>query len=327
MWIKTIPVIAALILVAACGDVSNETNEATNSTGSNNVRPEDINRPPDNGAANNASNNTSPNNTSSNNGELNNGSTNNDANNSSSNNASTNNGSSNNTVGNNGVLIPEAEPNDAPDTANMISFGDVVSGVVESGGQDTFVLSATAGRILEVEILATAPSLNISMFVEGATSNIGDRGFDLDNVAGSKRQFFLPVNDTWYLTLQSLEAVDWEYSFAVREVLPTPMTNAFSATVAGDLNDGAVDIYELPDENGDVVARLDAERLAGGSDLDTVMYVYSPNLGFVTFNDDASTSTDSELNFSASSGTTYWLVVDAWRLGAANPYELTVQLP
>jgi len=188
-------------------------------------------------------------------------------------------------------------------------------------------LTATAGRILEIEILAANPSLNISMFVEGATSNVGDRRFDFDNVAGSKRQYFLPKNDTWYVTLQSLEEVGWDYKFVVREVTPSPMTNAFLAPVAGDLNDGAVDVYELPAANGQISARLDAERLAGDSDLDSVLYVYSPSVGFVKFNDDASTSTDSELTFNASAGITYWLVVDAWRLGAANPYELTIQLP
>ncbi len=323
MWIKTLPAITALFLVACGGD---DSTEANNTTGSNNVRVEDNNRSPNNASSNNASsNNASSNNVSSNSGATNNGS---------SNNGSSNNGSSNNTSGtnnttnsNNGAIVTEAEPNDDRGTANMISFGDTVSGVLEAGGEDTFVFTATAGRILEVEILAANPSLNISMFVEGATSNIGDRRFDFDNVAGSNRQFFLPKNDTWYVTLQSIEAVDWDYTFVVREVTPAPMPNAFSAAVAGDLNDGAVDVYELPVANGQVVARLDAERLADGSDLDSVMYVYSPTVGFMTFNDDASTSTDSELSFSASIGTTYWLVVDAWRLGAANPYELTIQVP
>ncbi len=324
MWMKTLPAIAALFLVAACGD---DSTEANNSTGSNNVRLEDNNRFP---------NNASSNNESSNNGVSNNSSSNNSSsNNSSSNNSSSNTGSSNNTSGTNNSTnntngtrtIVEAEPNDERATANMISFGDAVSGVLESGGVDTFVLTATAGRILEVEILAADSSLNVSMFVEGATSDIGDRRFDFDNIAGSKRQYFLPKNDTWYVTLQSLEAIDWDYKFVVREVTPAPMTNAFSATVAGDLNDGAVDVYELPAAAGRIQASLEAERLAQGSDLDSVMYVYSPTAGFVTFNDDASTSTDSELNFSSMSGTTYWLVVDAWRLGAANPYELTIQLP
>jgi hypothetical protein len=318
MWMKTLAAITALFLVA-CGDDSTEANDTT---GSNNVRFEDNNRSPNNVSSNNASSN----NASSNNGVSNNGVSNNGVSNNGSSNNTT--GTNNTTGGNNGAgITAEAEPNDDRDTANMVSFGDTVSGVLESGGQDTFVLTATAGRILEVEILAADPSFNISMFVEGATSDIGDRRFDFDNVAGSKRQYFLPKNDTWYVTLQSLEAIDWDYTFVVREVTPTPMTNAFSATVAGDLNDGAVDVYELPSANGEIVARLDAERLADGSDLDSVMYVYSPSVGFVTFNDDASTSTDSELTFSASTGTTYWLVVDAWRLGAANPYELTIQVP
>ncbi|MEZ4459388.1 MAG: hypothetical protein R3E66_06600 [bacterium] len=318
---KSLTAITALFLVAGCGDDSTDTDEMT---GSNNVRLDENNRSVNNTSSNNtSSNNTSntSNNTSSNNASSNNSATNNTSNN------STNNTSGTNNTTNNSNGITEAEPNDERSTANTISFGDTVSGVLESGGVDTFALTTTAGKILEVEILAADPSLNISMFVEGATSDIGDRRFDFDNIAGSKRQYFLPEDDTWYVTLQSLEAIDWDYRFVVREVTPTPITNAFSATVAGDLNDGAVDVYALPAAAGRIQAALDAERLAQGSDLDSVMYVYSPTAGFVTFNDDASATTDSELDFTAMAGTTYWLVVDAWRLGADNPYELAVQIP
>ena len=328
MWMKTIPVIAALFLVTACGD--DDSADENNTTGSNNLRLDDNNRSPNNAVANNVTsnngvvNNGTTNNSSTNNGSTNNGSSNNGTpNNSSSNNTS----STNNTTNNNSSGITEAEPNDERSTANAISFGDTVSGVLESGGADTFALTAAAGKILEVEIVAANPSLNISMFVEGATSDIGDRRFDFDNIAGSKRQYFLPENDTWYLTVQSLEAIDWDYTFIVREVTPVPIANAFSGIVDGDLNDGAVDVYALPAATGRIQAILDAERLAQASDLDSVMYVYSPTAGFVTFNDDASATTDSELNFTAAAGTTYWLVVDAWRLGADNPYELTVQFP
>lgn len=45
---------------------------------------------------------------------------------------------------------------------------------------------------------------------------------------------------------------------------------------------------------GEVTASLEAERLESGSELDSVMYIYSPNDG---------------------------------RLGSDNPYELTVVLP
>lgn len=307
-----IPAAMLLCLATACG--SGDSNASNNTTGTHDVRTsESNNRSPNNGASNATTNNGSPNNGASNTA-TNNGSSNNVA------------GSNNTTGNNNGSgAVTEVEPNDDRDNANMVLAGDTVSGTAEAGGEDVFVLTGSAGTILELEILSADPTLDVSLFVEGASSDVPDRVIDL--TAASKRQFFLPDNDAWYISMRSFDVEDRSYEFVVREVTPMPMMNAFSGTVVGNLNDRAVDVYELPDADGEVLASLEAERLATGSELDSVMYVYSPTEGLVTFNDDAMTTTDSELDFDAVAAETYWLVVDAWRLGSDNPYELTVTLP
>ncbi len=321
-----LPFSLLLVIAAACGP--DDSNTAGGTAGTNNLRTDDSNRfSPNNSAANNTSNNGTDG-VSTHDGSTNDGSTNNTpTNNGTPNNGATNNGSTNNGSGPNNLPgdVTESEPNDDRASATRLVLGDVVSGSAEAGGEDVFVFDGAAGTILEIEVAAADPTLDVSAFLEDGSGEFRDRRIDVR--AGWKRQFFLPETDAWYISVRSFDVEDRSYEFVVREITPTPISNAFSGVVAGDLDDRAVDVYELPDAEGEIVATLEAERLASGSELDSVMYVYSPTQGFVTFNDDASGTTDSEVDFDASAGVTYWLVVDAWRLGADNPYELLVSLP
>ena len=232
----------------------------------------------------------------------------------------------NNTTNNSGVVM-DTEPNDDPSTAQPITVGDTIAGTATAGELDFFSFVGAQGSIIEVEILSGDSSLDVVIMVQDELDAVGDRVLRLN--PGAKRQFFLPSADTWHVLVFSLDADDRAYEFVVRDVTPNPIVETFADTVVGDLNDGAVDIYALPDADGLILAAVEAERLANPSDFDSMMFVYSPNAGLVAFNDDytAGGTFDSELDFTATAGETYWLVVDAWDLGANNPYELTVLLP
>lgn len=315
---RTLTLTTVLVVCAACG--SEDSNVVNNTSGTNNLRTEPNNVSPNNRGSNNgSSNNTANTNTE----PANNTSGPNDT---STNNSPTNNSPNNTTGGNNNPgTRTESEPNDDRAGANGVVLGDTILGTAEPGGEDVFEFTGPAGSILELEVVAADPTLDVSIFVEAEAGDVGDRVIDL--TAGSKRQFFMPEFETYFISIRSFDPEARDYEIVIREVTPSPIDDDFWDTIVSNLNDRAVDVYQLPDVDGRVDAVLEAERLLDGSELDSMMFVYNPTEGLVEFNDDAMTTTDSELDFTAAAGESYWLVVDAWRLGSNNPYELTVSLP
>lgn len=329
--------IATLALsAAACGPKNNGENNGNNGTSNSDPNASTNNDPNvDPNVATNSDPNVDPNSSTNNNTTPTNNSTNNTTTptNNSTNNATnnptnnaTNNATNNTTNNGTGGVTMEVEPNDDVATATAFTVGDTVTGTADDNNDDVFTVDLTGGTILEVEVVSTQrdAEFDIEIWDEGETI---DARYMLGD-AGAKRQFFVPMDGTYVLYLYDLTNEPNDYELATRELDPTATDVDLPVHENGDLNDFAVDIFSITaSADEELGAETFAERSPVMGNLDSFLFVWSPNAGLVAANDDIDVDNfDSSVVFDATNGEEYWIVVDAYSIDTSdNGYELDVE--
>ncbi len=280
--------------VAACGD-----DDGKNNTPSNNT----------NNATNNATNNTN----------------------------NTNNINNTNNTNNVGPDVNEVEPNDETDVANVFQAGQSFAGSIAEGSaedfdEDYWVVNLSAGTALELTIQNSDTALPVVDVL--GPGRIQRR---LDPGASATRQFFVPIDGDYFVRVRDARAnqeahggEDATYEITSSVVTPEPLDISAPGMQAGDVADSAVDVYSFtPAEDQVVIAELFASREPVMSDLDTIIFVWSPEEGGIAALDDIdfqTGNTDSSATFGTTAGQTYWVVVDFFISTNDAAYEIDLSL-
>ncbi len=246
-----------------------------------------------------------------------------------------------------GEHFSEREPNNTADTANGFSVGEDITGRIDRGAGDasdvdTFEIDLTGGTIFSFELTKLGAGFDTS---EGKSAVVvfSDEDGKTSRVLlaknGLKRSVFVPADGTYLLQVYDLRALspravdnggaDSTYALTTSTSQPQPIDTSLPVDKTGTLTDSGVDVYAVtPDSDGLLLAETTAGRAPVNSDLDTMLFVWSVADGkTLAANDDfpgQDSTYDSRLAFDATSGRTYWVVVDAYKNANDPSYALSV---
>lgn len=241
----------------------------------------------------------------------------------------------------------EEEPNDTAENANAFTVGDAISGRIAAGsGEDSdidiFSVELTGGTIFEFELTSVGTGFETD---QGnlATVMFTDQEGNLSRILapdfGMKRQAFVPADGTYFVYVYDARAGAQEptdnggpnstYEIATASVTPSPTSATLPVDQSDELEEDGVDVFEItPGSDSVLVAETTATRAPVESDLDTVLYAWSvADSQTIAVNDDFAgqdETYDSSVAFEATSGQTYWVIVDSYINAEDATYNLNV---
>lgn len=124
-----------------------------------------------------------------------------------------------------GRSVVEAEPNDAPATANAIQLGDTVTGAAAQGEHDYFVLDIAAGTRLDIKARARGHNDQLRLVDRDGQTQLAYAYYDpIDAADGPRVRYVINAAGRYYLDMLTDESPGpSSYSMVVKEyVAPRP---------------------------------------------------------------------------------------------------------
>lgn len=218
-------------------------------------------------------------------------------------------------------VIAESEPNTETSEATAFTQPAVLTGAValDSDAVDWWEVHLGGPAIVRL----TVESGDVG-WVEFQMPLGSKRG--LSGGAGTTREFFIPTSNRYQIGIVATEerpTVDYRLVVESYEPTPTPLT---STTATGDLDDGNVDVYAWTSTGeGFTIVEVYGERAPISSGLDSFLFVYDDSLKRFEWNDNATATKDSRLDFERRNGAEYLIAVDMYEPTDDHRYELRVQ--
>lgn len=260
----------------------------------------------------------------------------NNASNNQNNTNNTNNPTNTATTNNPDVLdvdVVEVEPNDDSASATPLevgqSFGgNIAAGAGENADIDFFSLQLEAGQIIEVAF-DSSENIEAELVIFDAEENVVRY---LTESVLTSRQFYVPISGEYFIGVYDVREDQQHggdsaiYTLTTRSVDLAGEAISVPGNATGNFENGAVNVYLVEGEVQDVaVFETFGMREPGQGVVDTVLAVYSPELGPLDFNDDIDPDAeiyDSEVYFRADGASSYYVIVDAWDVGPETGYSL-----
>jgi len=252
-----------------------------------------------------------------------------------------------------GPDVPEVEPNneldpeEGIDESTSFEAGQSIGGNITAsaagapGDLDIYSVELEAGTIFEWSFAEVGDGITdaglASFLQDGTTGNTLRALYTAD---GTKRQAFIPADDTYYLFVY--DAADEaetqaeipahggpSATYLIENASIEPSAQALTApgSASGDLNDGDVDVYSFQWMSEQVIAaQITGAREPISSDIDSVLYLWDADAGeLIATNDDLSSDTlDSAVSAAGANGGNYLLIVDAYIFAPSSAYQLDV---
>ncbi|WP_230467174.1 hypothetical protein [Lujinxingia vulgaris] len=222
------------------------------------------------------------------------------------------------------------DANDA-ETPQAIEVGETIGGQL-NGAAQYFELTLEAGTALKVTVDA----------VDGDLTGEDTFGVTLQTVAdesnralfyaegATSREFFIYADGSHLLVPTTGEEFSGAYKITTEVVELDPQEPTLPGVTEGDMSDGSIQVYEVvADLDGTLAAETSAQRLAPEGGVDTFLHVWDVAAeARIAQNDDIDFdggNYDSRVFTNITSGSTYYVIVDAYSNDADGLFELTME--